>query len=560
MSWITDLVHHILAKKAIRETEKFAAKCRKPQCTQHELLLAQIRREQDTGFGRDHHFADVKTLADFRRHVPITDYDYHAPYIERVKNGDVEALLHKQDVLMFALTSGTSDARKYLPVTKRSIAAHKRGWYLWGLQTFAAYPHLLMTGKMTLSSDPDEFRSPRNVPCGSLSGLTAKLQNHFVRNTCWVPPEAGRIRDTKTKYYLAWRFALMRDVQMWMTVNPSTHLNLARFGERHAEQLIRDVHNGGVDAEFEVPPEVMKVRKTFLKPNPIRARQLEGVIAEHGRFLPRHIWPNIGLVACWLGGSVGVYVRQFPEYFGETPNRDIGLIASECRMTVPIHDGTPSGILEISSTFFEFIPVKEIDSPCPTVLEAHELEEGGEYFVLLTTVGGLYRYNIHDVVRCTGWWEKTPLLEFLHKGQHISNLTGEKLSESQVCRAIEESSKELGLLPKAYSLGVVLEDETPFYGLFGEGGDVTNGQAEQFASRVDQKLKSLNCEYESKRDSGRLGPVLLRVMPPGAWERWDAERLRKKGGSAEQYKHPCLLVDLVDVQQLPLADGPVLTQ
>jgi hypothetical protein len=558
MSWLTDLVHHILAKKAIRETEKFAAKCRRPKETQRELLLAQIQRERDTGFGRDHRFSDVRTLEDFRRNVPVTDYDYHAPYIERVKNGDVEALLHKQEVLMFALTSGTSDARKFLPVTKRSIAAHKRGWYLWGLQTFAAYPELLMTGKMTLSSDPDEFRTSANVPCGSLSGLTAKLQNIFVRNTCWMPPEASGISDTVAKQYLAWRFALMRDVTMWMTVNPSTHLNLARFGERHAEQLIRDVYNGGVSGGFDVPPDVLKVRKNFLKPNPARARQLERVLSKEGRFLPRHIWPNIGLIACWLGGSVGVYVKQFPEYFGDVPHRDIGLIASECRMTVPIHDGTPSGILEISSTFFEFIPVEEIDSPHPTVLESHELQEGGEYFVLLTTAGGLYRYNIHDVVRCTGWWENTPLLEFLHKGKHISNLTGEKLSESQVCGAVETSAAELGIIPKTYSMGVIFDEETPFYGLFLEEDDANHGKAQELAARVDGKLKASNCEYEAKRDSGRLGPVALRVMPNGSWDRFDADRLRKKGGSAEQYKHPCLLVDLAEVQTLPLVDGGVL--
>jgi hypothetical protein len=124
---------------------------------------------------------------------------------------------------------------------------------------------------------------------------------------------------------------------------------------------------------------------------------------------------------------------------------------------------------------------------------------------------------------------------------------------------VEEASTELGLIPKAYSLGVVLDEETPFYGLFLEEDDAAKGSAEQLALRVDQKLKAFNCEYESKRDSGRLGPVMLRVMPEGSWERFDALRLCKNGGSAEQYKHPCLLVDLAEVQQLPLVDGRVLS-
>ena len=82
-------------------------------------------------------------------------------------------------------------------------------------------------------------------------------------------------------------------------------------------------------------------------------------------------------------------------------------------MTVPIHDRTTGGILEITSSFFEFVPLEEIDSPTPTVLESHELQEGNDYYILLTTSSGLYRYNIHDVVRCTGWHEATPVLAFL---------------------------------------------------------------------------------------------------------------------------------------------------
>ena len=106
---------------------------------------------------------------------------------------------------------------------------------------------------------------------------------------------------------------------------------------------------------------------------------------------------------------------------------DIGLVASEVRMTIPIEDSTPGGILEITSSFFEFLPVEESGSEQPTVLESHELEEGRDYYILLTTSSGFYRYNIYDVVRCVGWHEKTPVLAFLNKGSNFSNLTGEKL-------------------------------------------------------------------------------------------------------------------------------------
>ena len=106
--------------------------------------------------------------------------------------------------------------------------------------------------------------------------------------------------------------------------------------------------------------------------------------------------------------------------------RDVGLIASEGRMTIPMADGTPSGVLDVTSHVFEFIPEEEGDSPNPTVLAAHELQEGRTYYVLMMTAFGLYRCNIFDVVRCTGFHNRTPLVEFLSKGCLLRQHHGRK--------------------------------------------------------------------------------------------------------------------------------------
>jgi len=61
--------------------------------------------------------------------------------------------------------------------------------------------------------------------------------------------------------------------------------------------------------------------------------------------------------------------------------RDVGLIASEGRMTIPMSDNTPSGVLDITTHYFEFIPEEEADKPNPTVLAAHEVQPGKNYFI-----------------------------------------------------------------------------------------------------------------------------------------------------------------------------------
>jgi hypothetical protein len=216
-------------------------------------------------------------------------------------------------------------------------------------------------------------------------------------------------------------------------------------------------------------------------------------------------------------------------------------------MTIPFADGTPAGVLDITSHYFEFIPEAEGDSPQPTVLSAHELTEGGRYYILLTTAYGLYRYNIHDVVRVAGFFNRTPLLEFLSKGSLFANITGEKLSEYHVTQAMAQVLPEANLTLSTYSLAPVWpedDDEQPGYGLFVEQGDLPGLAAgEELARRLDEALCRTNIEYESKRTSGRLAAVRLEVMQPGFWARWDRERLLRTGGTLEQYKHPCLIGD-----------------
>ena len=154
-------------------------------------------------------------------------------------------------------------------------------------------------------------------------------------------------------------------------------------------------------------------------------------MAAHGRLLPKHYW-NLAFLANWTGGTMGLYLQEFPQYFGDVPVRDIGLLASEGRMSIPIEDGTPAGILEVNTNFYEFVPADEEPKTSKHVLRAHEVRPGEEYWILLTTSAGFYRYDIGDVVKVVGFEGQAPVIEFLHKGAHLCSMTGEKLSERQV--------------------------------------------------------------------------------------------------------------------------------
>lgn len=536
-----------------RQLRRFEADCYRPESIQRDLLEHILFINRGTGFGRDHGFDSIRDFADYRRQVPFAPYEYVAPYIERVARGETSALLSDPAVLLFALTSGTTAARKLIPVTRSYLTAYRRGWQMWGVKLFRDHRgrRIAMRPILQLVGDPDEYRTEGGIPCGNLTGFTAKIQMKLIRRLYAVPPESGKIKDSFAKNYVALRFSIARNVSTFMAANPSTLSQLARVLDAERDSLLRDLQDGTLRADLEIPTEVRAALASRLKANPERARQLSNIAEQQGRLFPKDVWPSENVViGTWTGGSMGPYLRQLPQYFGDTPIRDLGLLASEGRMTLPFANSTPSGVLDIWSHVFEFIPESEIDSKSPVALGAHEVEEGRSYYIVPTTSYGLYRYHISDLVRVTGFIGRTPTIEFLGKGHRFANLTGEKLSEHHVTKAIDAALKTVPLPLETYSLIPVWDEATPYYGIFLEE-DRSEPLLKRFLQMLDRELSGQNIEYASKRQSGRLGMVRAHILPADTWAEWDRRKLAERGGAAEQYKHPCLIGDANIAKALP---------
>lgn len=539
------IVSPILSLSIKRKIRQFELATKNPQDSQQKLLMAILRRHQNTSFAKDHHFSSIQSIDEFRNNIGVAGYETIEPYMNRVLKGENSALLADRRIHMFALTSGTTNTRKYIPVTDSYLENYRRGWNIWGLNAFLKHEKAKFQPILQMSGDWDEYRSDSGVPCGSVTGLTARMQRKVIRWLYCVPPEVSRIKDSASKYYTVMRLSIDRPVGLILAANPSTLINLAKAGDHEKESLIRDLRDGTLSSRMDIPADVRKILGPRIKKRPEKAMELEKVINKTGSLFPKDFWPEHCLLGNWTGGSMASYLRHYPSFYGTMPVRDVGLIASEGRMTIPLEDNTPSGVLDITTHFFEFIPEDEKDSPNPTVLLPHELVEGRNYFILFTTSYGLYRYDIHDVVRCTGFFNKTPMLQFLNKGSYFSNLTGEKISEYQITGSMAEILRELDRTLNIYSIAPVWSDEQPFYGLFVESGDVPGTDvANRLASLLENKLRKINIEYDSKRESLRLGPIKPFILKPGTWQTWDRERLKKTGGTLEQYKHPCLINDL----------------
>jgi hypothetical protein len=552
MHW---LVREIIGRATRRVTRiwfrRFENATRNVRDVQQRVLLQKVKRHRLSNFGLAHRFDQIRSIADFRNSVPVADYSYYAPYIDRVKSGELSAMFgRKTRVHMFAMTSGTTATPKYIPVTDEFLEEYRFGWMLWGIRCYDMHYDIYQLKVFQLSGDWTVSRTEAGIPCGSISGLTMLSQRRIVRERYCVPAALLRVRDVNAKFYAALRYSLTWSVGMAMAANPSTLINVARLGDAEKENLIRDLADGTLSAQLDIPGDVrQELQPLTQQRHPERVRELEQIIARTGHLYPKDYWPTMQVLSNWCGGSMGAYLRNYPEYWGPVPVRDIGLIASEGRMSIPLEDGTTGGVLDILHQFFEFIPVSEINSESPTVLCAHELQEGEQYYILLTTSSGLYRYNIHDVVRCIGYYNSTPVIEFLNKGSQYSSVAGEKLSEFQVCRAVADSLAELDLRLSAFTLAPRWSDP-PYYTLLIEAGEAADMRMEgPLAEAVDRHLCASNVEYESKRQTCRLRPVTLSVVPKGTWSRFVRHCIATRGGALEQYKHPCLSSDLTFHEQ-----------
>jgi hypothetical protein len=430
-AWIDRLLAHAAKAHAQHQLKRFLKATKDAAGTQARVLRKKLARHAESEFARDHGLTNVRDYAQFRERVPIRSYEELRPYVDRVVNGEPTALLGRgQQVLMFAITSGTTDRPKHVPVTREFLAEYRRGWNVFGLRALLDHPKAVLRPILQVVSPLDEQRTERGVPCGSISGLLAATQKRLVRRYYVLPPAVARIRDADARYYTTMRLAIARDVAWMITASPATQLKLAKTGETHAESLIRDVADGTLHAPGELPTGVVAGLRPRMAADAARAKKLEACLSSRGSLRPCDYW-NVALLSNWMGGTMGLHLREFPHYYGDAAVRDIGLLATEGRVSIPLEDGTASGVVDVEGSFFEFVESEAIHDDGgesnlnsvshDAVKRCHELGVGREYRVVMSTSAGLFRYDLGDYVRVHGFVGTAPVVEFLHRGAHVSD-------------------------------------------------------------------------------------------------------------------------------------------
>lgn len=520
-----------------REAQQFIAGLSRPEEVQQRFLLQQvIQPNAGSEFGRRAGFDRIESIADYQRAVPIGNYDAFSPMIDRIVHGGEQGLLTTAPVKRFFLTSGSTAKSKYVPVTSAFVSAKSRAFGIYWSAVFEQHPRAKAGRMVTNFSDSGEpVPSPSGLPCSSESAFWAGVTRATQLSRAPIIPKAvAQIGDSDSRYYAIARILLEETFTAIMTLNPSTILLLFQKLGQYADRLIADVERGGIDRDRDVGDAVRSYLQERYTGNPARAEQLRALQAE-GALLAHRIWPELAVGISWRSPMLRPYLDLLAPHFGDIPQRDYIMMASEGIMAIPMQDGRSGGPLAVGVHFYEFVPEDQIERPDPDVLLPHELEEGRTYVVILTNGAGLYRYDIGDVVRVTGFMERTPCIEFLHRAGSTCSLTGEKLTEDQVTAAMTDTAAALDVAIESFTLAPAKTGFPRYVALVEFKLPPAREQLQAFARRLDEALEQRNMEYGSKRSSERLAAPELWVVAPGGYDARRRQRLAA-GTSDSQIK------------------------
>jgi sterol desaturase/sphingolipid hydroxylase (fatty acid hydroxylase superfamily) len=503
---------------------RIAAAVRDPMRVQRALLERILRENRDTAFGRRHGFGETDSYETFAGSVPVGDYEALRPYIDaEIERG--ESALTDEAPGQYVRTSGSTGRPKDIPLVSRHLDALRRIHETSVAYQYRNCPAAFAGSILAIVSPAHEGAQRSGKPFGSASGIVAGNTPRQVQEKFVVPPEVFTIADSRVKYLLILRCALAhRDITYIGTANATTLLALMRLYREYRPRLIEDLRRGTFFLEEETPPAVRSMVRSRLKPCPQRADELIALHAALENPRIADLWPSVQAVVTWTCASAGTAVSALRcELSPGTRVLELGYIASEFRATITLGRRSGAGLPTLDTHFFEFVERERWDRGERCALTLDRIRKGVDYYIIVTTPSGLYRYFINDIVRVTGFLHRTPLLKFMQKGKGVTNLTGEKLYESQVLSAVRAAMAEIG---RALRFVMMLADEeTGKYHLYVEPDAGPRPLAARLAKAVDAKLARLNIEYQAKRESERLG-------------RLDAHWLRDQAGDA--FKQFCV--------------------
>lgn len=490
----TKLVYQ-LAKRRIKAIEAYRGAAQDIQLRQLRRLL---ERTSVTDFGQRHKLNRLLSYREFADRVPVQSYEEVKADVERMLRGETNVLTPGH-CRWYAKSSGTSnDKSKFIPVPYTHLNdCHYKGGSdaLWLYLRNYPDTQFFSTKGLVLGGSHSPVSVGANASAGDLSAI---LVQHM--------PALGSLLRVPSKQTL-----LMDE---WTS---------------KMQAIVKEVAHARVGSLSGVPSWMLVL--------------LKEVLAYTGAKTIGEVWPSLEVF--FHGGiSFAPYRDTYRELIGlERMHYEETYNASEGFIAIQDDPNIQAMLLMLDyGIFYEFVPVELVDEAQSPICDPSapiplwEVEAGRTYALLMTTLGGLYRYLIGDTVR---FISTDPYrLVITGRTKHFINAFGEELMVANADKAIAHACQTTGARVSDYTAG------PHFFFEAGKGRhdwviefEQEPSSLEAFAQELDQELRNLNSDYEAKRYMNMtLVEPLIKQAPPGLFHSW----LDKQGKLGGQHKIPRL--------------------
>jgi hypothetical protein len=462
-----------------------------PNDVQEELLVRLLQFAKSTEFGNEHDFSSIKCYQDFAEKVPIQQYESIEPLIERCRKGE-QNLFWPTKIKWFAKSSGTTNAKsKFIPVSDEAIEnCHlKAGKDMLGLYINNNERAELFNGKGLRLGGSSAVYEDNNSYFGDLSAIIIENMPFWADFSSAPKQETALMSEWETK--------------MEAIINETIHENITSL--------------------VGVPSWMLVL--------------LNKVLEKTGKDNILEVWPNLEV---YFHGGVNFnpYREQYKKLI---PKKDFKYYetynASEGFFALQDQNGSYDLLLMLDyGIFYEFIPMDQYDGENSKAIPISEVKKGVNYAVVISTNGGLWRYLIGDTVKFTCL--DPYRIRITGRTKHHINVFGEELIIENAEEALKLACKKTNATITDYTVGPI----------FMEGKEKGGHEwviefakhpesLEYFTALLDNALKSINSDYESKRyNNMTLAMPTVHNAKQGLFYSW----LKQKGKLGGQHKVPRL--------------------
>jgi hypothetical protein len=476
------------AKLAVKNVRKWS---KKPLETQEAVFLSLLAAARNTAFGKDHGFENIHNYEDFKKAVPVNDYEGLRKYADRVKKGEADVLWPGKPIYL-SKTSGTTSGAKYIPITKESIPHHIQA------ARDAILHYIAETGKadfvnhkMIFLQGSPELDTSGPIPVGRLSGIVAHHVPGYLQRNRLPSLATNIIDDWETKVDAVCNETLKEKMSLISGIPPWVQMYFEKLLEKSGKKSIQEIFPdfslfiyGGVNYE------------------PYR-HTMESLIGK--RIDAIELYP----------ASEGFIAYQDSQ-------KEEGML-----------------LLLNSGIFYEFIPAEEFGTENPTRVSLSGVELNQNYVLILNTNAGLWGYNIGDTVRFVSLAPYRIVVTGRIK--HFTSAFGEHVIAEEVEKAIAFASEKTGIEVVEFHLAPQTESingELPFHEWaieFKEQGiDST-----EFSAVLNSKMTELNSYYKDLLEGKMLQALKITSIQKDGFQNY----MKSKGKLGGQNKLPRLAND-----------------